>query len=163
MDLVRIQSIVTPKVEALGYRVVVTEIAGRRHAPVLRVIIEHEDEEARISLDDCVRVSRALGEVPGLDALFPGSYHLEVSSPGLERRLVGERDFRRFTGKRARIWLAEPREGRRRFTGKIAGVRDRVLQLDMGGTTGLIVIRMDEISRATLKPEYADLFANGQA
>jgi len=158
MDLGGIQSLVTPEVEALGYRVVVIELAGGRRSPVLRVFIEHADESTRISLDDCVRVSRRLGALEALDAMFPASYHLEVSSPGVDRRLMGERDFRRFQGKRARVCLVEPRDGRRWFTGRIACVEQGVVRLEVGGETGVVSFRLDEVSRANLKPERTDLF-----
>ncbi len=160
MDLGEIQTLVTPEVEALGYRVVVVELAGGHRSPVLRVTIEHDDHTVPISLDDCVRVSRRLGALEALDGMFPGSYNLEVSSPGVERRLVSEGDFLRFLGKRARIGLIHPRDGRRWFTGRIASVEDGWIRLDVGGNTGVVSVRMDEISRANLKPDHADLFAD---
>ena len=158
MDLTRIRSIVTPAVEALGYRVVLVELAGGRRAPVLRVYIEREAMREGVTVDDCVRVSRRLEDVTALDAEFPGSYHLEVSSPGVERPLVGEQDYLRFVGSRARILLREPRDGRRRFTGDIVGVENGEVRIDLESDGGVRAFRLDEISKANLKPDFADLF-----
>ncbi len=158
MELARIRSIVIPAVEALGYRVVLVELATARRAPVLRVYIEHEVVSEGVTLDDCVRVSRRLERMEDLDAEFPGSYHLEVSSPGVERPLVGEQDFRRFAGKRARILLRRPKDGRRRFTGNILGVENGIVRRRVDADEPPFTCRLDEIAKANLKPEFQDLF-----
>ena len=81
---------------------------------VLRVLIDKPDG---VTVDDCVRLSEALNDP--LDELDPvsGSYGLEVSSPGIERPLLRQADFERFSGRRAEVRTVGPVDGRRRWRG----------------------------------------------
>jgi ribosome maturation factor RimP len=104
-------------VEGLGYEFVELERAG---AGLLRVTVDAPQTPGGVGLDDCERVSRQLTrvlEVEGVDY-----DRLEVSSPGLDRRLSRPRDFERFAGQQVLIQLTEPLEGRRRLRGKLVGM-----------------------------------------
>lgn len=105
------------RVAELGFELVELERAGSRARPILRLRIDRPDSrpgEPAVSLDDCVRVSRALE--PFLDARedLSDRYVLEVSSPGVERPLVRRRDWERFAGSEVRLKGKQPLAGRAR-------------------------------------------------
>jgi ribosome maturation factor RimP len=153
----RVDALIAPVLERLGYEVVLVELIAAYERPSLRVSIDRLDLSGQVSLEDCVRVNRALEDLPELDALMPGAYNLEVSSPGVNRPLVRERDFRRFIGEKAQISIREPLDGRRNFTGRISKVEGGEVTLDLG-KPGVVSIEIQSISRAHLKPDTADLF-----
>lgn len=91
------------------------------HGWVLRLFIDREDG---VSLDDCSMVSRQISDYLDVEDMIEQSYHLEVSSPGLERPLRHLGDFKRYCGQKARVKLREPIGGQRVFIGNIARVHD---------------------------------------
>jgi ribosome maturation factor RimP len=85
---------------------------------------------AGIHHSDCERVSQQLSVVLDVEDLVPGpSYTLEVSSPGLDRKLIKPSDYERFTGRLANIWLDEPVENQKYFQGRLAGYVDGMVKL----------------------------------
>lgn len=155
----RVEHLIEPVLERAGYEVVIVELASAHERPVLRISIDRLDHIGFVSLEDCVRVNHLLEALPELDDLMPSAYNLEVSSPGVNRPLVKERDFIRFTGEKAQVNLHRPLdlEGRRNYTGRLKGVVDGVLHLDLG-RAGQVAIPLESIARAHLKPDTADLF-----
>jgi len=131
---------------------------------VLRVIIDRRPPagapdgalEEPIGIEDCQRVSHDLGTLLDVEAELIGgmerSYTLEVSSPGLDRPLRGEADYRRFKGRLAKIVTREPVERQTSFAGRLAGVEDAVILLDEGRRTHRIPIAL--VSRARLDVEF---------
>lgn len=109
----------TPVAESLGYELV--EVEYKKEGPdwVLRLSI---DCPAGVGTDECQRFSEAFDEVLERHDPIPGSYLLEVCSPGLERPLKKERDFERFAGNTVEIKLREPVEGRKVYRGKLLGL-----------------------------------------
>jgi ribosome maturation factor RimP len=105
-----LQTLLQQEVEALGFDLVEVRTGGTHRRPLVDVRIDRTDG-AKVSVEDCARVSRALE--PRLDAsgLVSGTYVLEVSSPGVERPLRHAADWRRFAGRRAKV-LAQPLGGR---------------------------------------------------
>jgi ribosome maturation factor RimP len=102
----------TPLIEPLGFEIVELEVHTHRNK-LLRLYIDRMDPAAgAVSLDDCAHVSRSLNEpldtLPELEAVFKGTYELEVSSPGVDRPLRHSRDFLRFVGRRVRVHLSRP-------------------------------------------------------
>jgi ribosome maturation factor RimP len=110
-----------PVVAALGYELLEIEWGSAGRSSLIRVYIDRTDGGG-IGLDDCERASRSIGAV--LDASDPvgTEYQLEVSSPGFDRPLRTAEHFARFEGSEARIELAAPIEGRRRFRGRLGPV-----------------------------------------
>jgi ribosome maturation factor RimP len=103
--------------EALGFELVDVELAGGGRGPTLRVYI---DSPQGITADDCADVSRQLSAIFDVEDPIPGSYTLEVSSPGLDRPLVKPDDFRRHMGETIKVKLRKPDDmGRRNFTGAL--------------------------------------------
>ena len=142
-----------------GIDVVDVEVVGASKAPVVRVRIDHADESLpTISLDEVTSANAWISEV--IDAVdpFPGSYSLEVSSPGIARPLRRLHDFERFAGQDVSL-ATTATEGRRKFTGKLLGVVDgrMVLSCDDGEHT----FAMDDIRSAKIKPNYDELVRAG--
>jgi len=102
---------------------------------LLRIYIDRlpgpeNPEGAGISHKDCERVSEQLSAILDVDDLVPGpSYVLEVSSPGLDRKLLKPADYQRFVGRRAKIWLNEPVEKQKYLEGRLAGYADGVVKV----------------------------------
>ncbi len=124
-----------PAVEALQFELVDLEYVGAGRNSVLRLYIDRADSEAGegVNVDDCARVSHAVGEV--LEAADPikGHYSLEVSSPGVERVLRKRSHFERFAGERVFVELSQPLDGRRRFLGQLRGVEGEGIVVEVDG------------------------------
>jgi ribosome maturation factor RimP len=113
----RIAHIVEPVANGLGYRLVRVKVSAM-NGTTLQIMAERPD--GVMTVEDCERLSRDLS--PALDVEDPmdRAYHLEVSSPGIDRPLVRRSDFERWAGHLAKIELARPQDGRKRFRGKLA-------------------------------------------
>lgn len=112
------------EVTPLGYRVVDLDCKGTGKV-LLRVFIEKQSENTQVSIDDCVTVSRHLDPLIEAANLFEGSYELEVSSPGLDRRLRLLSDFEKVIGKEVKLGLVESIPG---FGAQLRGELLAVLQ-----------------------------------
>lgn len=145
----RLQKMLEPVIEALGYEIVLLEFSPTSKSGLLRLYI---DSPGGITIDDCERVSREVAAVLDVEDPISSGYRLEVSSPGLDRPLVTPAHFERFINEQARVQLIAPLNGRRRFVGWIRGVQDGKLHLDT--KEGAVEIPLTEIDRARLVPEY---------
>ena len=135
-----------------GIDVVDVEVAGSSKSPIVRVRLDNADaEKGTISLDDVAAQSPWVNEV--IDAVdpFPGSYTLEISSPGLSRPLRKEADFERFAGETVSLNTIA-REGRRRYTGTLKGMLDGKVALECDGE--LFSFALDEIKNCKIKPSF---------
>ena len=124
---------------------------------LLRVYIDRPpaagEPEAGISHKDCERVSEQLSVILDVEDLVPGpAYVLEVSSPGLDRKLRNRADYERFTGRLARIWLNEPMETQKYFEGRLAGFADGSVKLTRKGKE--IAVPFAGIRKANLVVEF---------
>ena len=138
-------------VAALGFELVDAELVGSSRRPTLRVYI---DGPRGVTVDDCADVSRQLSAILDVENPLPGSYVLEVSSPGLDRPLVDLDDFRRFSGETVKVKLREARAGRRNFKGRLEGVSGMcvVLEVDDTGAKQRVELEFANIDRARLVP-----------
>lgn len=118
----RIAGIVGPTIEAMGFDVVRVMVTGGRR-PVLQIMADRSDG-TMISVDECAEISRTVSAVLDVEDPITGEYTLEVSSPGIDRPLTRLKDFERWAGFEARVDMAEPIEGRKRFTGVLKGLGD---------------------------------------
>jgi ribosome maturation factor RimP len=141
MDVVKL---VETTVTGLGYELVDIERSGRG---LLRVFI---DKPEGISVDDCQVVSNQLTRLFAVENVDYD--RLEVSSPGLDRPLKKEADFSRFAGEKVQLRLRMPMEGRKNFTGMIAGVNEGILQLEVDGKA--IAIDLSNLDKARLVPTF---------
>ncbi len=123
--------LLAPVVTALGYELLEVEWSSAGRNSLLRVYIDRNDG-AGIGLDDCERASRSIGAVLEADDPIRDAYRLEVSSPGFDRPLRTAEHFARFAGSEARIELAVPIDGRRRFRGRLGPVEggDVTIEVD---------------------------------
>lgn len=138
-----------PELGTLGYELVDLELHLGGRSGLVRLFIDSEDG---ITLDDCERVSHQVSALFDVEDPIPGHYVLEVSSPGVNRRLRKPSDFVRFQGDRAKIELTHPLEsGRRRFTGTISTVGEEEFSMEVDGQT--YRLRFDDVDTARLAPE----------
>ena len=128
--------------EGLGYELVDVESS---RSGLLRVFI---DSPAGITVEDCARVSNHLSRALAVEGI--DYERLEVSSPGLDRPLKRIEDYRRFAGREASIRLKLPVDGRRRFDGRLVGVEDDVVVLEVDGQRQRLAFA--DIDRARLRP-----------
>jgi len=127
VDTNAIERLIEPSLTAMGYRVVrVVVTSGRR--PTLQVMAERLDDAA-MTVDDCALISHSVSALLDVADPIAGTYTLEVSSPGIDRPLVRPEDYERFRGCEAKIELAEPIAGRRRFRGRLLGIADGDIRL----------------------------------
>jgi ribosome maturation factor RimP len=134
-----------PLLRDMGLELVEIQFRREGHGWVLRLFI---DGEQGVTLDDCAAVSREISAWLDVEDLIDHAYHLEVSSPGLERPLTKLDDFRRFAGRKTRIKLKEPKEGQRVFNGTLEGVAGECITVLVDGKP--VNIMFEEIARARL-------------
>lgn len=140
-------ALLEPTVAAMGFELAdIDAHLGRRG--LLRLFI---DRQGGVTLDDCQRVSEQVGAFLDVEDPLPGSYVLEVSSPGFDRRLRTLGHFERFNGEPARIELKDAREGRRNLTGRLVGVEGGNVLLEMEGEVWRLPL--NDIAVARLAPQ----------
>ncbi|WMS42962.1 ribosome maturation factor RimP [Acuticoccus sp. MNP-M23] len=139
----RVAHVVAPSIEALGFRLVRVRILAQ-HGCTVQVMAERDD--GTLTVDDCEAISHAISPVLDVDDPIGREYSLEVSSPGIDRPLVREADFVRWSGQEARIETQLPINGRRRFRGKLMGVED-----------GKVGIRLPDVGAETAWLSLTDI------
>ena len=145
----RINDIADRVASSEGMEVVDVEVRGNSGNRIVRVYL---DKPQGISHGDCELVSRQVSAILDVEDLLPGRYVLEVSSPGLDRKLVKLADYERFAGKRARVRLRRPLGGRRQFTGQLQGCDESEVILRVGSESD-IRFPFDDIESARLVVE----------
>ena len=142
----QIEDIVSPTVVGMGYEVVRVAMSK---GGTLQIMIEPANG-GPMDVEACATLSRALSAVLDVEDPIPGSYTLEVSSPGIDRPLTRAKDYTRWAGHLARVETTEPIDGRRRFKGTLLGLSDGVvrLRLDDGNEAAL---PLGVVSRAKLE------------
>lgn len=144
-----LQALIEPVVEGLGFELWGVEylVHGRRaHVKV------YIDTEGGVNVDDCAAVSRQLGSLLDVEDPIQVQYTLEVSSPGMDRRLFTKDQFRTYVGEQVKIALKSPYEGRRRFKGLLCGIEDDDVVVRSGDEEYLFPF--EEIERANLIPAF---------
>ncbi|BAI73494.1 hypothetical protein AZL_028560 [Azospirillum sp. B510] len=142
----RIEQIITPSVEAMGYEVVRVQISGGQRA-VLQIMAERADG-APMTVEDCADISRSVSALLDVEDPIREAYTLEVSSPGIDRPLTRLKDFERFAGFEARLESRMAIDGRKRFKGMLKGVEDGLVCIDT--EQGAARLEFDNILRAKL-------------
>lgn len=135
-------------VAALGYELVDVEARLGGANGLLRLFI---DKPGGVNLGDCERVSRQVGSLLDAEDAIRERYALEVSSPGLDRRLTRREDFERYAGRLVRLRARRPIDGQRRFKGRLQGLtgEDIVLEID----AEQVHLPFQDIDQARLVPE----------
>ena len=133
-----------PTVEGLGYELSDLEVnLGGRHG-VLRVFIDKPDG---IGLGDCEKVSLAISALLDVEDPLPGKYDLEVSSPGLDRKLTKIEHFQRFEGETVKVQMRFPIEGRRRFRGTLVSSDDANIVVEVDGVPHTLPVATIDTAR----------------
>jgi ribosome maturation factor RimP len=148
----RIEKIAAAAAEKNGVEFVHSEMAGTKRNMTVRVYI---DKPEGVTIEDCSVVSREIEEVLAADGFIPSAYVLEVSSPGLERCLYSVEDFKKFTGKKAKIKTSQPINGQANYRGRIGGVAGEEIVFE-DRTSGTVQIPFDFVDRANLKVDLEE-------
>jgi ribosome maturation factor RimP len=134
-----------------GIEVVEVQLLGGGKARLLRIFI---DKPEGISHKECEFISQQVGTILDVEDVIPGEgYTLEVSSPGLERKLTKPQDFERFAGRKAKFLLREPVENRRRWEGTLLRFSDWLIALEPEAGK-VIQIALGQVEKANLKFEW---------
>jgi ribosome maturation factor RimP len=135
------------------------DIVSRRETTglVVRVFIDRPGPaataEESVSIEDCEQVSRELGTILDVEDPLPIAYTLEVSSPGLDRPLRGEADYRRFAGRLAKIVVSQAVDNQTAFEGRLRGIEDRAVLLE-GPRGRMHRLPLQLITRGRLEVEF---------
>jgi ribosome maturation factor RimP len=144
----KIVELVEPVVSSMGYELWGLEYLSQGRYSLLRIYIDKPDG---ITLTDCEQVSRQVTGVLDVEDPIQGAYNLEVSSPGLDRPLFTLPQFARYTDSDVKVNLGMKLDGRRKFTGRIIGVQDNQVLLEVDGKE--YKVPADAIDNARLVPE----------
>ena len=137
----------------------VWDIVSRRETTgqIVRVFIDRPGPaataEESVSIEDCEQVNREIGTILDVEDPLPFAYTLEVSSPGLDRPLRGEQDYRRFAGRLAKIVVSEAVDNQKAFEGRLRGVEDGTVLLE-GPKARMHRLPLRLITRARLEVEF---------
>jgi ribosome maturation factor RimP len=157
MSTNRLNKLLQPLVEELGFEFVGLEHSSNPKNAVLRIYI---DQENGIDLDDCSLVSREVAALLDVEDPISGHYNLEISSPGLDRPLFSPEQFAQFKGEQVKVTLFAPEEGRRKFSGRIVAVDGDRIQFQLEDTE--VFLDFGNIAKAKLVPDYDRLMAGGK-
>jgi ribosome maturation factor RimP len=147
----RIEEIAERVAQSEGIEVVEVELKGGGQHRFIRISI---DKPEGVTHGDCENISHQVGTILDVEDVVPGgSYTLEVSSPGVERKLLKPKDYERFQGKKAKIVLREPINGQRTWEGTLAGVEDGLIVLEMQPGKALH-FPFERVEKANLKFEW---------
>ncbi len=181
LDLEKIRRIAERVADSSGLEVVEVEVCGAGKHRMLRVFIDRHgigrpendrpgalpaaDRPVGVTHEDCSKFSREFGTIIDVEDAVPGgSYVLEVSSPGLDRKLTKAADFERFRGQRVKLTTREPVNNNRHFEGKLESYENGKLLLDLSaarkkkmrpkeGAAIRVEIELTNVEKANLVPE----------
>ncbi|MDH3614720.1 MAG: ribosome maturation factor RimP [Gammaproteobacteria bacterium] len=143
-----LRKLLEPSIERLGYELSDLEVKLGGKNGVVRVFIDHSDG---IGLEDCEKVSLAVSALLDVEDPLPGQYNLEVSSPGLDRKLTKVEHFQRFKGEIVKVQMRFPIEGRKRFRGTLVSSDDENIVVEVDGESHSLPMATIDIAR--LVPE----------
>ena len=162
-SLDKIEEIAERVARSNGLEVVEVELRGGGKARMLRIYI---DKPGGVTHDDCSNFSREVGTIFDVEDVVPGgSYTLEVSSPGLDRKLSKPADFERFIGSLVKLMTRDPVDGNRHFEGRLESFRDGHLRIELAGCKkskkheavdagARVEIDLANVEKANLVPEF---------
>ena len=136
-------AVLGPEIEEQGYELVEVECGLQGSSLFLRLFL---DKEGGITLDDCASISRYVSVLLDRDDFIGSEYNLEVSSPGIDRPVRKVADFVRFVGERIKIQTVSAIDGRKKFTGKLVGIEDGLVSVDVDTET--VSMHIENIKQA---------------
>ncbi len=162
----KIEEIAERVADPEGIEIVEVQLLGAGRGRLLRIFIDRPvtgeaspDRPHGVSHADCEFISQQVGTILDIEDVIPGdSYTLEVSSPGLERKLSKAKDFERFVGQKAKVVLREPVENQRRWEGRLAGISQGIVALEVAAlqpAAGRVIhFPLDQVQKANLKFDW---------
>ena len=137
-------TLLEPTVERLGYELADLEVRLGGKSGIVRLFIDKPDG---VGLEDCEKVSRAVSAVLDVEDPVPSNYDLEVSSPGLDRKLTKVEHFQRFMGETVKVQMRFPIEGRRRFRGTLVSSDDENIVVEVDGVPHTLPVATIDTAR----------------
>jgi ribosome maturation factor RimP len=160
-DVERVREIAERVAASSSLEVVKVELRGGGKARMLRIFI---DKPGGVTHEDCANLSREVSTILDVEDVVPGSYLLEVSSPGLDRELIRPADYERFSGSRIKLTTREAVNGNRHFEGKLEMFQQGRITLDLSaarkkhrpaaGAEQRVEIELGNVEKANLVPEF---------
>ncbi len=165
LEIERVREIAERVASSSGLELVEVEFRGGGNSRMLRISI---DKPAGVTHEDCANVSREVGTILDVEDAVPGAYLLEVSSPGLDRKLSRPAEFERFVGSMVKLTVREPINGNRHFEGRLESARDGRIavilearqpkskgrrQQQVAGDAPRVEIELANVEKANLVPE----------
>jgi ribosome maturation factor RimP len=141
----QVELLAEPLLRSEGFILIDVEYRSEPKGRTLRLIV---DREGGVTLADCADISHQLGDLLDVKADLLGSYHMEVSSPGLDRPLTKPKHFVHFKGRQVAVKTSDPIGGRRDFKGRLNGFSDGMVVVQVGGD--VISIPLETIKKARL-------------
>jgi len=167
LDVDRVRGIADRVAASSGLEVVEVEFLGGGKARMLRVFLDKpaagkEPDPGTglthgVTHEDCANFSREFGTILDVEDVMPGSYTLEVSSPGLDRRLIKAADFSRFTGSRLKLTTRQPLNNNRHFEGRLESFHDGRLTLDLSVASSKSRKKMGDAAGQKIEIEFANV------
>ena len=161
LDVDRVREIADRVAASTGLEIVEVELRGGGKARMLRIFI---DKPGGVTHEDCANLSREVGTILDVEDVIPGaSYLLEVSSPGLDRKLIRPADYERFTGSRVKLTTRQPVNGSHHFEGRLESFQQGRLTLEINAARKKprpgsaapqkLEIELANVEKANLVPE----------
>jgi ribosome maturation factor RimP len=161
LDVERVREIANRVASSQGLEVIDIEFLGEGKARMLRVFLDKpsqgNDPLAGVTHQDCASFSREFGTILDVEDVMPSSYTLEVSSPGLDRKLVKAADFTRFTGSRMKLMTRQPVNNNRHFEGRLESFQDGRLTLDLSVASHKSRKKMGDAAGKKIEIEFANV------
>jgi ribosome maturation factor RimP len=162
LEVDRVREIADRVAASSGLEVVEIEFLGGGKARMLRVFLDKPaagtDPLAGVTHQDCANFSREFGTILDVEDAMPGgSYTLEVSSPGLDRKLIKAADFSRFTGSRVKVTTRQPIENNRHFEGRLERFQNDRLTLDLSVASHKSRKKMGDVAGKKIEIEFANV------
>jgi ribosome maturation factor RimP len=154
LSVQKLNELLQPLVEDLGFEFIGLEYNPNPKHSVLRIYIDHENG---VGIQDCETVSRETAALLDVKDPIRSHYNLEVSSPGLDRPLFTPAHYSEFTGYEVQINMYAPQDGRRKFSGPILSAGESSVNIEQDGSE--VTLEYDNIAKAKLIPDYEKILA----
>ena len=153
-EKLKIEELITPTINSLGYDLVRVQILDEG-IKTLQIMVERLDE-ANLTIDDCSIISKEISVIVEINDPIGENYSLEVSSPGIDRPLLRFKDFEKYAGFHARVDMNIALEGRKKFKGKLTGIEGNNIRIKVKEETYLLPFNKIEKAKLTLTQELLD-------
>jgi len=147
------KELVEPVVDEHGLELVDIEITGGRGPKGVRVTVDTPACDGRVDVDRCAKVSREIATLLDASGMIDAPYQLEVSSPGLNRKLARAKDFAAVCGSTIQLETRQPLRGRKRFRGELKSFEAGLAQLEVDGED--IEVALDDVAKASVVYEFS--------